>query len=123
MAEDGYGWEKLFRERMAVTSATTRDDPRGGRYHNVDGPIGTFAGGRRRDLQPFAEVIEAQLTRAKPSDLGRRQASGASCTSTTPVRTQTITPAMSRSAHIAAISGDVASGDIGEKSPQQARAT
>lgn len=49
LAEDGYGWEKLFSERMCrhfredygmhVTMA---------RYHNVYGPHGTYDGGREK---------------------------------------------------------------------------
>ena len=47
--EDGYGWEKLFSERMA---RHFREDyglqTRVARYHNVYGPIGTFEGGREK---------------------------------------------------------------------------
>jgi GDP-D-mannose 3',5'-epimerase len=49
MAEDGYGWEKLFSERMC---RHFRDDfglaTRIGRYHNVYGPCGTWDGGREK---------------------------------------------------------------------------
>ena len=45
--EDGYGWEKLFSERMC---RHFREDfgveTRIARYHNVYGPYGTFEGGR-----------------------------------------------------------------------------
>src|SRR5215204_3966139 len=48
MPEDGYGWEKLFSERM---SRHFLEDfglqTRVARYHNVYGPIGSFEGGRR----------------------------------------------------------------------------
>ncbi len=47
--EDGYGWEKLFSERMA---RHFREDfgiqTRVARYHNVYGPLGTFEGGREK---------------------------------------------------------------------------
>lgn len=49
MPEDGYGWEKLFSERMA---RHFREDygmvTRIGRYHNVYGPYGTWDGGREK---------------------------------------------------------------------------
>ncbi len=49
MPEDGYGWEKLFGERMC---RHFREDygleTRIGRYHNVYGPDGTFQGGREK---------------------------------------------------------------------------
>ena len=47
--EDGYGWEKLFSERMC--RHFTEDfglDTRVVRYHNVYGPLGTFDGGREK---------------------------------------------------------------------------
>jgi nucleoside-diphosphate-sugar epimerase len=49
LPEDGYGWEKLFSERMC---GNFRDDfgieTRVARYHNVYGPHGTYAGGREK---------------------------------------------------------------------------
>jgi GDP-D-mannose 3', 5'-epimerase len=49
MPEDGYGWEKLFSERMC---RHFREDfgmkTRVGRYHNVYGPFGTWDGGREK---------------------------------------------------------------------------
>lgn len=48
-AEDGYGWEKLFSERMA---RHFREDfglqTRIARYHNIYGPNGTWDGGREK---------------------------------------------------------------------------
>ncbi len=47
--EDGYGWEKLFSERMA--RHFTEDFgliTRTARYHNVYGPEGTWTGGREK---------------------------------------------------------------------------
>jgi GDP-D-mannose 3',5'-epimerase len=49
MPEDGYGWEKLFSERMC--RHFTEDfgiETRVVRYHNVYGPLGTFDGGREK---------------------------------------------------------------------------
>jgi nucleoside-diphosphate-sugar epimerase len=49
MPEDGYGWEKLFSERMC--RHFTEDfglQTRIGRYHNVYGPFGTWDGGREK---------------------------------------------------------------------------
>ena len=49
MPEDGYGWEKLFSERMC---RHFREDfgleTRVARYHNVYGPHGTYEGGREK---------------------------------------------------------------------------
>jgi len=49
MPEDGYGWEKLFPERMC---RHFREDygltTRVARYHNVYGPEGTWTGGREK---------------------------------------------------------------------------
>lgn len=49
MPEDGYGWEKLFSERMC---RHFREDfgtqARVARFHNVYGPYGTWEGGREK---------------------------------------------------------------------------
>jgi nucleoside-diphosphate-sugar epimerase len=49
MPEDGYGWEKLFSERMC---RHFREDfglcTRVARFHNVYGPLGTWDGGREK---------------------------------------------------------------------------
>ena len=46
--EDGYGWEKLFSERMCRHfSEDFGLETRVARYHNVYGPLGTFDGGRK----------------------------------------------------------------------------
>src|SRR4051812_15604111 len=64
MPEDGYGWEKLFSERMC--RHFTEDfglETRVARYHNVYGPEGTWTGGQ--DKAPAAicrKVAEAKLT-------------------------------------------------------------
>lgn len=47
--EDGYGWEKLFSERMCRHFLEDYElDVRIARYHNVYGPLGTFDGGREK---------------------------------------------------------------------------
>ncbi len=49
MPEDGYGWEKLFTERMCRHfSEDFGLDTRVARYHNVYGPDGTWDGGREK---------------------------------------------------------------------------
>jgi len=49
MAEDGYGWEKLFSERMCRHfSEDFGLETRVARYHNVYGPEGTYDGGREK---------------------------------------------------------------------------
>jgi GDP-D-mannose 3', 5'-epimerase len=64
MAEDGYGWEKLFSERMC---RHFREDfglyTRVARFHNVYGPWGTWDGGREKAPAAVCrKVIEAKLT-------------------------------------------------------------
>jgi GDP-D-mannose 3', 5'-epimerase len=64
MAEDGYGWEKLFSERMC---RHFREDfglaTHIGRYHNVYGPFGTWDGGREKAPAAIArKVALAKLT-------------------------------------------------------------
>ncbi|MEP6956118.1 MAG: NAD-dependent epimerase/dehydratase family protein [Chthoniobacterales bacterium] len=63
LAEDGYGWEKLFSERMC---RHFREDygltARVARYHNVYGPEGTYTGGREKAPAAICrKVIEAKL--------------------------------------------------------------
>src|ERR1022692_1497083 len=63
MAEDGYGWEKLFSERMC---RHFREDfglhTRVARFHNVYGPNGTWFGGREKAPAAICrKVIEAKL--------------------------------------------------------------
>jgi len=64
MAEDGYGWEKLFSERMC--RHFTEDFglvTRVARFHNVYGPEGTYAGGREKAPAAICrKVIEAKLS-------------------------------------------------------------
>jgi GDP-D-mannose 3',5'-epimerase len=49
MPEDGYGWEKLFSERMCRHfSEDFGIETKVARYHNVYGPFGTYDGGREK---------------------------------------------------------------------------
>lgn len=63
-AEDGYGWEKLFSERMARHFREDYGLPtRVARYHNVYGPWGTWTGGREKAPAAICrKVIEAKLS-------------------------------------------------------------
>ncbi len=64
MPEDGYGWEKLFSERMC--RHYTEDFgliTRVARYHNVYGPSGTYDGGREKAPAAICrKVIQAKLS-------------------------------------------------------------
>jgi nucleoside-diphosphate-sugar epimerase len=64
LCEDGYGWEKLFSERMArhfmedyfITTRVAR-------YHNSYGPFGTYDGGREKAPAAICrKVAQAKLT-------------------------------------------------------------
>jgi nucleoside-diphosphate-sugar epimerase len=62
MPEDGYGWEKLFSERMC---RHFREDfgvvTRVARFHNVYGPQGTYDGGREKAPAAICrKVIQAK---------------------------------------------------------------
>jgi nucleoside-diphosphate-sugar epimerase len=63
MPEDGYGWEKLFSERMCRHfSEDFGIVTRVARYHNVYGPYGTYDGGREKAPAAICrKVIHAQL--------------------------------------------------------------
>jgi nucleoside-diphosphate-sugar epimerase len=64
MPEDGYGWEKLFSERLChhfneEFGCATRVV----RYHNVYGPFGTYDGGREKAPAAICrKVAEAKLS-------------------------------------------------------------
>lgn len=70
-AEDGYGWEKLFSERMCGHfrqdfGLTTRI----ARFHNVYGPHGTYKGGREKAPAAICrKVIEAKLGGTKEIEI------------------------------------------------------
>lgn len=62
-SEDGYGWEKLFSERMC---RHFREDygltTRVARFHNVYGPFGTYDGGREKAPAAMCrKVIDGEL--------------------------------------------------------------
>ena len=63
-AEDGYGWEKLFSERMCRHFMEDyKISTHVARYHNVYGPHGTYFGGREKAPAAIArKVAEAKLS-------------------------------------------------------------
>jgi GDP-D-mannose 3', 5'-epimerase len=62
LPEDGYGWEKLFSERMCRHFEEDYGlECRVARYHNVYGPLGTWTGGREKAPAAICrKVIEAK---------------------------------------------------------------
>lgn len=62
--EDGYGWEKLFGERLCLNYRDDFATPvRVARYHNVYGPEGTWRGGREKVPAALCrKVAEAVLS-------------------------------------------------------------
>jgi nucleoside-diphosphate-sugar epimerase len=68
MAEDGYGWEKLFSERMC---RHFREDyglaTRVARYHNVYGPHGTWEGGREKAPAAICRKVLHAKHRREPT--------------------------------------------------------
>ena len=69
--EDGYGWEKLFSERMC--RHFTEDfglETRVLRYHNVYGPLGTYDGGREKAPAALCRKIAlAKINNQKEIDV------------------------------------------------------
>ena len=69
--EDGYGWEKLFSERMC--RHFTEDfglETRVVRYHNIYGPLGTFDGGREKAPAALCrKIINAKKNNIKNIDV------------------------------------------------------
>ena len=56
--EDGYGWEKLFSERMCRHFTEDFGLPTSVvRYHNVYGPLGTYDGGRGKSTSVISRKI------------------------------------------------------------------
>src|SRR5215472_11096327 len=64
LPEDGYGWEKLFSERMCRHFEEDFGlQCRVARYHNVYGPQGTWMGGREKAPAAICrKVLEAKLS-------------------------------------------------------------
>jgi len=69
--EDGYGWEKLFSERMCRHfSEDFGLDTRVARYHNVYGPKGTYGGGREKAPAALCrKIIYAKLSNKNSIDV------------------------------------------------------
>jgi GDP-D-mannose 3',5'-epimerase len=61
--EDGYGWEKLFGERMCRHfTEDLKLETRVARFHNVYGPLGTYEGGREKAPAAICrKVAEAKI--------------------------------------------------------------
>jgi GDP-D-mannose 3',5'-epimerase len=64
LAEDGYGWEKLFSERMCRHFEEDFGlQCRVARFHNVYGPLGTWKGGREKAPAAICrKVLEAKMS-------------------------------------------------------------
>jgi nucleoside-diphosphate-sugar epimerase len=64
LPEDGYGWEKLFSERMCRHFEEDFGlQCRVARYHNVYGPLGTWTGGREKAPAAICrKIIEAKAS-------------------------------------------------------------
>ena len=69
--EDGYGWEKLFSERMCRHfSEDFGLETRVVRYHNIYGPVGTFDGGREKAPAALCrKIILAKKNKEKKIDV------------------------------------------------------
>ncbi len=69
--EDGYGWEKLFSERMCRHFMEDYGiEVRIARYHNIYGPFGTFDGGREKAPAALCrKVINSKLNNDKIIDV------------------------------------------------------
>ena len=65
--EDGYGWEKLFSERMCRHFMEDFNlDVKVARYHNIYGPFGTFDGGREKSPAALCrKIASAKLLKEK----------------------------------------------------------
>lgn len=63
MPEDGYGWEKLFSERMCRHFLEDFSlQTRCARYHNIYGPYGTWDGGREKAPAAICrKIIQAKF--------------------------------------------------------------
>ena len=61
--EDGYGWEKLFSERMCRHfNEDFEIDTKVARYHNIYGPLGTYDGGREKSPAALCrKIVNAKI--------------------------------------------------------------
>ena len=71
MPEDGYGWEKLFSERMCRHFYEDfKLETRVARFHNIYGPYGTFDGGREKAPAALCrKVIESKINKTSEVDV------------------------------------------------------
>ena len=69
--EDGYGWEKLFSERMCRHFYEDFGlETRVVRYHNVYGPLGTYDGGREKAPAAICrKICLAKINKQKEIDV------------------------------------------------------
>ena len=65
--EDGYGWEKLFSERMCNHFLEDFNlDTKVARYHNIFGPLGTFDGGREKSPAALCrKIAQAKISNSR----------------------------------------------------------
>ena len=63
--EDGYGWEKLFSERMCRHFMEDYGiEVRVARYHNIYGPFGTYDGGREKAPAAICrKIIQSKINK------------------------------------------------------------
>ena len=71
MPEDGYGWEKLFSERMCRHFYEDFGlETRVARYHNVYGPMGTYDGGREKAPAALCrKIVNAKIKNINKIDV------------------------------------------------------
>jgi GDP-D-mannose 3',5'-epimerase len=68
MPEDGYGWEKLFSERMCRHFSEDYGlVTRVARFHNVYGPYGTFDGGREKAPAAICRKVANAVMTGNPT--------------------------------------------------------
>ncbi len=69
--EDGYGWEKLFSERMCRHFLEDYNlDVKVARYHNIFGPNGTYDGGREKAPAALCrKIIESKINKTDKIDV------------------------------------------------------
>lgn len=66
--EDGYGWEKIFSERLCRHFVEDYGfDARVARLHNVYGPFGAWRGGREKAPAALCRKVLEARTQAEPS--------------------------------------------------------
>jgi GDP-D-mannose 3',5'-epimerase len=67
MPEDGYGWQKLFSERMCRHFHEDFGlETRVARYHNVYGELGTYAGGREKAPAAICRKVAEAVASGRP---------------------------------------------------------